>query len=285
MIQKVIRIFFLVCFICLISAVVYANDIKVSVSEVTDTRTTGQFFSGIELKLKVMGDVIADAKGLKLRITKAVDDTGRNLLKEEKERTDFDEPDEYNIGQAEVRVKLKNPARKAAVIKDLIGEISLFVPKNDPNAIAIINKFMTQTGKTLSNTVLKASGLEVAVLTKSQYEEIKTAKEKEVKDGTLAKEFGEAMIQAFSSLFGGMMEIGENSVILHVKDPESKVVAIEFIDISGEKIKHISSMKMGDVKVFEFEKPIPQDAKITIYIATSKSLIMTALKLTDIALP
>jgi len=276
-----------VCFICLIAPVVYANGIRVSVSEVKDSRTTGQFFAEMELKMKVMGDIISDAKGLKLKITKAVDETDRNLIKSEPDKTEFTNPDEYNPGQAEVTVKLKNPARKASVIKEIDGEVILFVPKNDPDSIATINNFMTKTGKVLSDSPLKASGVEATVLTKAQYEQFKAARAKEVKEkeGELVKEFGAAVVQAFSSLLGGMMEIGENSVILQIKDPESKVVAIEFADKSGKGIRNIGSMKMGGVTVFEFEKPMPQDAQMTLFMITPKSLITTPVRLTDIALP
>jgi len=278
---------FLTFLCCLFAAVVYAEDIRVSVGEVKDTRTTGQFFAELELKLKIMGDIMADAKGLKVRITKAIDDTGRNLLKDEEDKADFTKPDGYNIGQAEIAVKLKNPARKAAVIKELLGEISIFVPKNDPGATATVTHFMVMTGKPLNNAALKAAQVEVIVLTKNQYDEIKEKKKQEVKEkeGELAKEFGEAMVQAFGSLFGGMMEIGENSVILSVKDPESKVAAIEFMDKGGKKINSNSSMKMTDVSVFGFENPMPQDAEMTLFIVTPKSLIKTLFTLRDIALP
>jgi hypothetical protein len=277
----------LICIIGLFAASGYASDVRVSVSEVKDSRTTGQFFSEMELKLKVMGDIIADAKGLKLKITKAFDDTGRNLLKDEEDKTDFTRPDEYNIGQAEVGIKLKNPARKAMVIKELNGEISVLVPKNDPGATAVINNFMTAAGKPLNNEALRAAQVEVIVLTKSQYDEIKEKKKQEVKEkeGALAKEFGEAMVQALGSLFGGMMEIGENSVILSVKDPGSKVAAIEFMDRDEKKINSNSSMKMADVSVFEFEKPLPQDAQLAIFIVTSGALVKTPFTLRDIALP
>lgn len=273
--------------ICIITSFVYADDIRVSVSEVKDSRTTGQFFAEMELKLKVMGDIISNAKGLKLKITKAVDETNRNLLKSEPDKTEFTKTDENNAGQAEVSIKLKNPSRKASVVKELEGEVIIFVPKNDPNSIATINNFIMQTGKILSNSSLKASGVEVTVLTKAQYEQLKETKAKEAKEkeGDLAKEFGNAMVQAFSSLFGGMMEIDENSVILQIKDPESKVVAIEFTDKSGNKINNAGSMRMGDVMVFDFKEPMPKDAKMTLFIMTAKSLITTPVKLTDIALP
>ncbi|MEW6001156.1 MAG: hypothetical protein AB1638_00675 [Nitrospirota bacterium] len=277
---------FMTCVFCLFAVAGYTSDMRVSVSEVKDTRTTGQF-SQMELKLKVMGDIISDAKGVKLKITKALDDTDRNLLKEEGDKTDFTLPDEHNIGQAEVEAKLKNPARRAAVIKELLGEITVFVPKTDPNATANINNFMNAAGKPLNNAALKAAQVEIAVLTKSQYNEIKEKKKQEVKEkeGSLVEEFGEAIVQALSSLFGGMMEIGENSVILSIKDTESKVAAIEFMDKSGKRITSNSTMRMGDIWVFDFEKPMPQDAQLAIFIITPKSVIKSPFKLTDIALP
>ncbi|MBI5638813.1 MAG: hypothetical protein HZA17_00150 [Nitrospirae bacterium] len=279
--------FFLICLVLLVSSVAYAGDIRVSVSEVKDNRTTGQFFAGLELKLKVMGDVVGDAKGLKLKITKAVDDTGRDLIKTEEGKQDFAKPDEYNVGQAEVEVKLKNPSRKASVIQELTGEVILFVPKKDANATAATKNFMAKTGKALDNKALKTAKVSVTVLTKKQFDEIKEQKKKEAKEkeGAVAKEFGEALVQAFSSMFGSMMEVGENSVILNIKDPESKVIAIEFTDEDGKKIRNTSSMTMGEVRVYEFENQMSEKAQMTIFVATPKALIKTPVKLHDIALP
>ena len=274
-------------FLCLITSAVYADDIRVSVSEVKDSRTTGQFFAEMELKLKIMGDVISDAKGLKLKVTRAVDETGRNLVKGDPDKAEFTTPSEDNAGQAEVTVKLKNPSRKASVIKELEGEVTVFAPKNDPSSVATISNFMTKTGRVLPDASLETSGVQVTVLTKAEYEQFKAAKAKEVKEkeGALVKEFGAAMVQAFSSLFGSMMEVGENSVILQTTDPESKVAAIEFMDKSGKRIRNMGSMRMGSVTVFEFEAPMPRDAQMAVFIVTERSLVTAPVKLTDIALP
>ncbi len=284
--QKCLK-YLLVVLICLSPPMVYAGDINVSVAEVKDSRTTGQFFAEMELKLKIMGDSIADSKGVKVKIAKAFDDTGRDLLKSEAGKAEFTKPNEDNPGQVEVSVKLKNPARKATVIKEMRGEIVLLVPKKDPDSTAIIKNFMMQTGKKLSNASLKSSGVEVTVLTKAQYEQYKAAKAKEMKEKEqdMAKEFGEAVVKAFSSLLGGMMEIGENSIIFEVEDPGSKVAAIEFADKDGKAMANMGSMRMGAVYVFEFQQPMPEDAQMTVFLVTPKSLITTPLIMVDIALP
>ncbi|MHB8881117.1 MAG: hypothetical protein ACYC69_06360 [Thermodesulfovibrionales bacterium] len=277
----------LVSIIMLVSAVANAEEIRVAVGEVKDNRTTGQFFAGLDLRLRLMGDIISDAKGLKVLITRAVDDTGRDLIKPAAGTIDFASPDEQNTGQAEVEIKLKNPSRKASVIRELSGEAVLFVPKNDPDATAEIQNFLARTGTLLNNKALAAAKVEVTVLTKKQFDEIKEQRKKEVKEkeGAMSKDIGEALVQAFSSLFGSMMEIGENSVILNIKDPGSKLISIEFFGEDNSRIRNTSSMTMGETRVYEFENPMPQKARMLIFLSTPKAVIRTPVKLTDIALP
>ncbi|TAN39728.1 MAG: hypothetical protein EPN25_10530 [Nitrospirae bacterium] len=277
----------LVGLLMLISVAAYAEEIRVAVGEVKDNRTTGQFFAGLDLKLRLMGDIISDAKGLKVIITRAVDDTGRDLMKPAAGKIDFASPDEQNTGQAEVEIKLKNPSRKAAVIQELSGEAILFVPKNDPDASAEIQNFLTRTGTLLDHKALAASKVEVTVLTKKQFDEIKEQRKKEVKEkeGAMSRDIGEALVQAFSSLFGSMMEIGENSVILNIKDPGSKLISVEFFGEDNNRIRNTSSMTMGETRVYEFENPLPAKARMLISLSAPKALVRTPVKLKDIALP
>lgn len=274
--------------LCLVAAPVFAGDITVSVTEVRDSRTTGQFFAGLEMKLKVMGDTIADAKGLKLSVTRAVDDTGRDLLRKDDDiRKDFTKPDENRTGQAEIEVKLKNPSRKAAVVKELAGEVSVYSPGKDPDSVASLPSFMTHAGKKIDNKAIKNARVDLAIMTKKEFDEYKEQQKKEVKakEGEMVKEFGEAMAKALGSLFGGMMEISENSVILNIADPDSKVIDLEFSDAAGAAIRSGSTMRTGDIRVFEFEKPMPQDAKLTIFLITPKSMTRASFRISDIALP
>ena len=52
------------------------SDVRVSVDEVKNTRTTGQFFAGLEVKLKLMSDSLDGATQVKTD-----EETGRGGLK------------------------------------------------------------------------------------------------------------------------------------------------------------------------------------------------------------
>src|SRR5882762_5151942 len=62
--------------------------VKVSVGDVTDNRTTGSFNSECKIELKFTGDAAADASSVRqVRVTKAVDELGRDLVPKEKENS------------------------------------------------------------------------------------------------------------------------------------------------------------------------------------------------------
>jgi hypothetical protein len=274
--------------ISLVASYAIAADVNVSVSEVKDSRTTGQFFAGLEMKFKIMGDGLLDARGVKLAVAKATDDTGRDLIKKDESGSrDFTKPDENRTGLVEIEAKLKNPSRKASVVKEVSGEVTIFSPGRDPNAVASIPNFMTVAGRKIENNALKAGKVELGIMTKKEFDGFKEQQKKEVKakEGEMIKELGEAMAKALGALFGSMMEVTENSVILNIADPDSKVVDVEFTDAAGGQLRSGSSMRTGDIRVFEFEKPMPRDAKLTVYLATPKALWKAPFKLQDIALP
>lgn len=91
-----------------------APDVRVIVGNVTDKRTTGQFFGECEIELKIIGDSVAESLGVRaVRIRSAVDDTGRDLKKADEEKPSSDPVGEEPKGGVEKTVSLKNPARSA----------------------------------------------------------------------------------------------------------------------------------------------------------------------------
>src|SRR6202008_13065 len=64
------------------------DKVGVLAGEIKDSRTTGSFFAGMEVELKLVGDVLVDAKGMRLNVDTAVDDTGRNLIGEKTEKSE-----------------------------------------------------------------------------------------------------------------------------------------------------------------------------------------------------
>ena len=121
------------------TATAHAADIHVSVGEVKDSRTTGQFFSELELKLKLTGDDVPAIRGVKTIVNRAIDGTGRNILKKEEKTADFESFSDAVSGQTAVTLKLKNPARRAAVVSEISGELRVFMPERDKAATVMVS--------------------------------------------------------------------------------------------------------------------------------------------------
>ena len=95
----------------------------------------------MEMEVKITdGDLLNDAKAFRVTLTKAVDDTGFDLLNSEKFGPEFQRLE----GNGTFKLKLKNPARKAVAIDELTGEAELFVPKKDPAATVVVDSFRKQ---------------------------------------------------------------------------------------------------------------------------------------------
>jgi len=66
-----------------------AQDLRVTAGTIEDRRTTGKFFGGLEIELKLTGDDLADAKAARVVLKKAVDESGRDLRPEQKRYEDL----------------------------------------------------------------------------------------------------------------------------------------------------------------------------------------------------
>ena len=272
-----------------------AADIRVQVGDVKDSRTTGKFFANLEIELKLMGDDLDGAKGLRCTVTKAVDDTGRNLLKEEQEKSSFSDINDNNPNQAQVTVKLRNPSRKAATVRELSGEIDVFRPGKDPASLVMVTNLVGRPKIVVSHPSLTAAQIQMTVLSKAQYDadlqaEAKAAEAKAKADAeNTGADIGKAMAdgigKAFAGMFGGGMMGGKNSVILRIEDPQSKLIKVEFLDASGKAIRGNGMSWRNDVRCYDFSEPLPQGAQLRIHVATPGSMVRVPLLLKDFALP
>lgn len=229
-------------------------EITVTPGTITDTRTTGKFFASLEVKLILSGPELASAKGMRVRLASATDDTGKNLIDKEKlgffgnDFRPLEEPfgpEPAKKGDFEAEVKLANPPRAAKSL-DLTGTIELLSPDADP--ASVISADVTATaGKPIDNPALKAAGAEI----------------------TLEKPKGDD----FS---------------YKLKDPGNKVAVIEFCTADGKPLKTngTSSMGFGSTKSCSVTIPnAPDKATVKIHLLTDKSVIKVPLKLTGVKLP
>ena len=273
-------------FALLVSAVpAYASDIKVSVAEVKDQRSTGQFFNDLEIKLNLIGDDAYAVRGIKTTISRAVDDTGRSLLLDKEKDDRFETVREGGAGKAEVNLKFRNPARKATVVKEITGELQVFVPDQDPAATVFIKGFMKTVGKPNGGPALTKANVAVTVLTKKEYESLKKEEEKKAKDAAQKQGLTQAMMTAFEGLLGAFFQVGENDLIFKINDPSGNLVELDVVDAKGSKIKANGTMRSHDLLVLNYNEAIPADAQLRIFLKTQKSVITMPLHLVDVALP
>jgi hypothetical protein len=261
-----------------------APDVRVKVGDITDKRTTGQFFAECEIELQVIGDTVAESAGLRaIRIKTAVDDTGRDLLKEEEESPSFDEINTEQKTSIEKTVKLKNPARSAKFIKLIEGEVELFQPTAANGGVVVEKRFMTRVNAPLQSATLKKWNVQITYMTKEGIE----AKKKEIeKKQEAGEKIGEAFAQLFQGIFGGMTSDDANSLQFVIEDPDGRFVDLKFQDAKGKPIDTQGRFRSGPLYGYSFGEALPgPDAQLVIYLATPTSLKAVPFKVENIPLP
>jgi hypothetical protein len=189
------------------------------------------------------------------------------------------------------------------VIKEISGYIEIFLPTKDPKSVIAVASVMKGAGKPVVNAALKAAGLEVTVWTREQYEARKKAEEERIRKEQQEKrktngaqpveELAELMVEGFSKIFGGMFggfdELSENSVVLTIKDPNTKLLEVEFEDARRKPIKASSSRSSGDrettTRVFDLDEKLSDSARVKFALLTPASISKVPFKLVSVALP
>jgi hypothetical protein len=295
-VQPAVRVLCVLCvWICL--AALAPAQVRVMADEVSDTRRSDGFFNKLEIKVKLLGDALAEARAVRLKVNRAVDATGRNLLGGKTNGGEFAEISSSGENP-KLDIELKNPARRAVEVTEISGMLEIFSPQKDPAATVRIANALAQTGQPLAHAGLRAQGVALTLWTREQFEARKKEEEARLKQQAESKrdaataELGEEMAAGLMKLFGGlfnvMSEMDENSIALQLDDKQSRVLAIEFEDAEGNPISRNSRSSMGDnprTMIFGFEQKLPANAKLTLYLLTPKSLLRVPFKLANIPLP
>jgi len=255
-----------------------SNDVKVSYGEITDTRTTAERSSVLQIKLKLIGEAVRGAQQVKTEVSRAVDDTGKDLLEPQvafRVTHLYDPPAE----QAEATIQLRNPVRRAVAVKELEGEIIAFVARNDSAATVSIDHFISQTGETLTNEALQSADIEIKVLTREQFDAI-NKQEMDARQSMSSGILGRPL--PFHSRYP---QVGDNGVVLKIADPKSKVVAIEFVDASGQTVRPRMTVGSEELRIFDFSQKPSIEMGLKVLLSTPKSMIHIPFNFTDIPLP
>jgi hypothetical protein len=268
-----------------------AQDLRVSPGTIEDRRTTGRFFAGLEIELKLTGDDLADAKSARILLQKAVDETGRNLLPESKPDGEF-----KSINSSELKLSLKNPARGASAVKEIAGHIELFVPARDPAATVTVDRVLSRMDKAVESPALKSQKIALRVVSPNAHRaaakkrDAELEKEMEKHKEEMKKEAGddktaEALMALVKGFSGMMNEVGDNDLILEIEDPGKKLLDVSVVGPKGDTIDTNGSMSSGSLRILQFHEKLPADAKLKLLLQTRKSIVSAPFSLTNVPLP
>ena len=95
----------------------------------------------------------------------------------------------------------------------------------------------------------------------------------------------DALGGTFESALEGAFGMGNSDISFLVKDPQSRLVKIEFIGKDGKELERNSWSSSGEVQAYNFKAGLPADTKILLYLATDKSLVTVPFSLKDVELP
>jgi hypothetical protein len=265
------------------SATIYSQ--KVSVKEINEKRSTSDDSYGnkCEIELKVSGDEARKFKFVKIsKVSKAIDDRDLDLLNEEQTEYNYLKLDK----DSKIELELKIPSRKAAVIKELSGEITLYNPTESNGGLVKIENYQSKTN---TNLLPKNSPVQVVYLTKEFLEKYikanKDKKEEELKKmPEIARKMAEALLVAFDGLFGFDEDDGSQAYF-YINGDSSKFVELYFEDLNGKKIEKNSSASNNGLFSYSFGEKLNPNWKLFLSIESVTSTKKVPFKLLDVELP
>lgn len=256
-----------------------------SIGEVKDSRTTGEYFAELEVEVKFVGDEMASYKAVRPKIEAAVDDSGRNLVDPKNDSKTFEDLTRFGQHSNSIRLKFKNPARKASVISQFKGKFEFYNPDLDPNATVRLTHFLGKTGVPVANSSLSNAGISLTVLTKADLEKKQAAELKLKQEEARKQGMSEELVKSMAEMMGGFFGGGDNSITYELSDPQQRLVSMRVVDAAGKEIDTQSTSWSDSVRTVDYSSKVPDDATLELQVLTDKSIAMVAMDLTNIALP
>jgi hypothetical protein len=262
----------------------------VVIQQVNDRRTSGSF-AQLTISLELPGVKASEVAATRVLLTTAVDDSGKTLLDPKAREPQLESTSRMSMKRddappATISVTLLNPARKATKVKEIRGDIELYMPSRDPNSIAEIAKFLSYSGKQLASKALAANSVEIAVVSPTQLAAEKKRRGDAKRSEAKASGFdGEDLDRYVASYLESLLKLDDDEVLVRVKDPNKRIQEISYVTASGET-KHVSTRDDdGFMRLSTWgDKPQP-DWKLRVSMTTPKNIVRQPFVLTDVPLP
>lgn len=271
--------------------------LQVAVESVLDRRTTGDFPPpALTVTLALSGEDASGVRSARARVTRAVDQTGRNLAETGSKTGEPSWQEAREAGPPAPRLELASPSRKAKTVTSLEGVVETFLPGRDPAASVKIDRVMAKKDRPLAVPALAKQRIQLRVLSKAGLEREKKQAEarkkaqaaKKAKSGK-ADGF-EAMGEALGGALASMLEmlfttVGENDLILRVDDPGKKVFSFDLVAPDGSPIRSYGTTDYEPYRIVRMLEPVPANASLQVRLKTPKSFAEVPFTLADVKLP
>lgn len=269
-----------------------ARPLELSVERVNDRRG-GEFFQRLELAVEIPEFTSEEVLAARVLVRSAVDDSGQDLVDEEAGEPALEEVGGSSFldegsrkAPARLSFTLENPPRTSSTIKEVAGEIELFMPSRDPNTLALVPKFLGSKGKVLSHKALKANGVEIALISEQQLEaekkKLAEAKRQELKKEGYSDDSIAYNIESFLEYFP---KPEPDDVVVRIKDPRKVIHDISYVDSSGESKRVFTQDNEGLTFLSTWEGAPQADWGLRVSMKTSKNLVRRPFRLTEVPLP
>ena len=279
----------LLILISLLTVKANSEPVRVEVSEVTDSRSTGQFYGGCEIELQVTGEEVANSFGIKdVKIQNAIDNLGRDLTREDESNDLFFSANKEGSNTLSKKIKLKNPSRSATFISTIEGSIELYQPSLENGGEIIVENYLNEPGVLIKENLLKKYDLELMYLTKEVYEQKKAIYKNAQKNemDKINDMVGDPFVELFKGYFGSSLMDEQNSLKFYVRDEHNKLVDLQFLGENDKIIDIWGRSSMGKLRTYSFKDRLPsENSKLVIYLATDNSVQVIQFKIDDISLP
>jgi hypothetical protein len=308
------------------SATAKAASIGVNVAEVTDIRAAGTQLSECRLVLSLTGDAVVDAYGLyQIRVTKAVDELGRDLTKPGDETIRLVDAfgyttalgDQQRMEAVAAEVARRRELRDGTAAKgtalpvtapvrstptSLRPVISVRNPSRQSATIKLIEGEIDLFTPTEGNGgSLRLAGILErpaefvgnAVLADAgvrlMYLTPETYEARRKAPGSDAKDATDPWNNEFAGYLNAQAKqsslVRRTGVFFFLHDPDRRIVDLELQTREGKSLGVRVSNGIGQLRAFSLNQPPPSDAQLVVHLAIPRTLATYPFKLENIALP
>lgn len=261
--------------------------VEMEVAQVNDRRG-GEYFEKLQLLVDLPKYSLKEVVAARVLVASAVDETGRNLIAEDAGEPGMEVLSGYGDDDDPVRISfdLAPPSRDASRIREIRGEVELYMPSRDANSTATIPKFLASKGKALSHKALKANGVEISLVSDQQYEAEKKKAADAKRQEMVREEYPEDMIEDLVKSFVEYYpKPEENEVMVKLKDPKGLIQEITYVDGAGESKRVHVREDEGLSFLSTWEGKPENDWTLRVSMKTSKSLARLPFALANVELP